>query len=205
MKLLIKLFSPLALLIGKIQWKSTNELSEETKDKIREMLKKDYYVIVTRRNNHLSTYVISFAQFLFTGKFAYWSHALMNLEDEVTTDLDFRLLQATSVGVAYASFEDVFNLQSVALLKPKSMTIDEWTSVLDKARAQLGKSYDTLFDISNDKQLSCIELVRVILQAEPNYASDFKNFEALIAKQGNVTPQSLYDCKDFEVVFEVRG
>ena len=39
--------------------------------------------------------------------------------------------------------------------------------------------------------------------AEPNYATDFANFEALLAQYGELTPNMIRDCPDFEVIFEV--
>lgn len=198
------LFNKIVFLIGKIEWKTTKYVSQEDLLTIKSMLKDDYFVIVTRRGNHLSTYFIGLIEVFLRFKFGYWSHSLMNLEDTVTEDKDFRLMQATGIGTAYAGFDEVFDVQGVALLKPKSMTLDEWTTVLDTAKAQLGKPYDTLFNIADDSKLSCIELTRKILMASPNYDEDFKHFETMIKKYKNVSPQMLYDCEDFEVFFEVR-
>jgi hypothetical protein len=49
----------------------------------------------------------------------------MNLEDTVENIESFRLIEATGVGVHYSLFDKVFNVQSVVLMKPVSMTIDE--------------------------------------------------------------------------------
>lgn len=190
--------------IGRIHWKPKNLLTTDDQQKIRELLIPNYYIILTRRNNHFSTYMISFANFVLTGKFSYWSHVLMNLEDQVKTDDDFLLIEALSTGVQETPFAKVFNVNGAVLLKPKSMTIDKWTSVLDKARTNLGKPYDNLCDLKNDMQVNCVELVRNSLMAEPDYYKNFANFEKMIAKRKNLTPQMFYDCEDFEVVFEVR-
>jgi hypothetical protein len=204
MDFIISLFNKVVAFIGSVEWKPRTAISESDKDKIKQMLKNDYYIVLTRRNNHLSTYFISVIEFFLRFKFAYWTHSVMNLEDTVTTDFDFRLMEATGSGVHYSDFDNVFDAQSAVLMKPKCMTIEKWTSVLDTARAQLGKPYDTLFDIADTSKLSCIELTRMILMSEPNYKEDFKNFEAMIVKYKNLSPQMLYDCEDFEVVFEVR-
>ena len=193
------LFSRFAKWIGSVSWKADKEIPVYSKERIKELLKSNYYIILTRRSNHLSTYIIGALELLMRFKIGYWSHALMNLEDTVTTVDDFRLLQATGKGVDYATFDEVFDVQSVALLKPKCMTIDEWTEVLDTAKRQVGKQYDSLFDIKNDDKVSCIELVRIILMAQTNYKEDFANFEAMITKYKNVSPQMLFDCDDFEV------
>jgi hypothetical protein len=189
---------------GKIHWRPKNLLTEDEHRKIKELLGPNYYVILTRRNNHLSTYMIAFANFVLTGKFSYWSHALMNLEDEVKTDDDFLLIEAIGAGVTTNHFNKVFDCNGVVLLKPKNMTIEDWTAVLDKAKTELGKPYDNLFDLKSDKALSCVELVRTALQADPDYATNFAEFEQMIRKRKNLTPQMFYECPDFEVVYEVR-
>lgn len=188
------------LFIGKIHWPDKRLLNPEELKVIHDLLVKDYYIILTRRGNHLSTLFVSFADFYLTGKWGHWSHALMNLEDELKSDDDFRLIEATGIGVHYTSFDKVFDVQSAVLMKPKSMTVDKWTALLDRAKAQLGKPYDTLFDITSSKALSCVELVRFVLQGEDNYYKDFSNFEAFIEKYGNLSPQMIFDCGDFEVV-----
>jgi hypothetical protein len=190
--------------IGKIHWAPKNTLTADEQDHIRKLLVGNYYVMLSRRNNHMSTYMIAFANFVLSGKFSYWSHAFMNAEDQVTQDSDFRIVEAIGVGVEYTPFDKVFDCNSVVLLKPKNMAIEDWTLVLDKARTEIGKPYDNLFDLKNDQALSCVELVRTALKADPDYDTNFANFEALINKRKNLTPQMFYDCPDFEVVYEVR-
>lgn len=204
-KYLSKLVSPVISFIGKIKWKQRHAISQTDKMVIKRMIIHDYFIILTRRSNHLSTYFISLANFLLTGKFGYWSHSLMNLEDEVTTDDDFRFIEAIGTGTKFSTFDEVFGtVDGVCLLKPKTLTLDEWTAVLDRAKTNLGKPYDTLFDLRNDKELSCVELVRVALQALPDYETRFANFEALIKKRKNLSPQMFFDCDDFEVVYMIR-
>jgi hypothetical protein len=204
MNIFLKIFDTIVNFIGSVSWKQKNPLTAIEKDQIRQMLTEDYYIILTRNNNHLSTYAIAFANLVLTGKFSYWGHALMNFEDKVTTDADFRLMQATRAGVGYATFDEVFNVNSVVLLKPSKMSISAWTDVLDKAKTELGKPYDTLYDLANDNALSCVELVRNSLQADANYTANFIHFEALISKSKNLTPEMFYGCSDFEIAYEIR-
>lgn len=128
----------------------------------------------------------------------------MNVEGDVVSDTDFRLVEAVGVGVKYSGFAQVFDVQGVCLMKPKSMSLDAWTAVMDKAKTQLGKPYDTIFDLKEDTHLSCVELVRNALMAEPNYERDFAHFEKMITSSKNLTPQMFRDCPDFEVVYEIR-
>ena len=192
---------------GKINWTVKSVMTQEERDLVNQKLQPDYFVILTRHNGHFSSYVISVIHFFLTGKKGYYGHALMNLEDTADTIDDFRFVEATGTGVHYSPFTEVFDQQcsSVVLLKPKSMTLTEWTAALDKAKTYVGRPYDTLFDLANDKALSCVELVRCALQGSPDYAVDFANFEKMINKYGNkLDPQMFYECEDFEVVYETR-
>jgi hypothetical protein len=199
-------------LIGKVHWPTKRRLAEEDLNFIREQLKDNYLVICTYRSNHLSSFFIGLGNFLLTGKWGKWSHVLINLEDKVETDADFRLtpasrdmVEAVGTGSRVPTFEEVFDeIQGVAFLKPKSMTLDEWRTVLDAAKGELGKEYDTLFDIADSSRVSCVELVRNILKGQPNYEQDFAAFEAMIAKRKNLTPSMFYSCPDFEVIYERR-
>jgi len=188
-------------LVGKIKWPTSKLINTDDLKVIHDLLVKDYYIILTRRSNHLSTFFIGFANFVLTRKWGHWSHSLMNLEDEVKDDSDFRLIESTSYGVHYTPFEKVFDVSSVALLKPKKFDLCQWTGLLDKAKSELGKPYDTLFNLKDNQALSCVELVRTILMDEPNYLADFAEFEKLIATYKNLTPQMFFDCADFEVVY----
>lgn len=190
--------------LGKIHWGAKNTLTAEEQDVIRQKLIDNYYIMLSRRNNHFSTYMVSFANFVLTGKFSFWAHAFMNAENQVSDDSDFRIVEAIGTGVTYTPFAKVFNVNAVVLLKPKSMSVEHWTKVLDKARTEVGKPYDNLFDLKNDNALSCVELIRTALMEEPGYAVNFANFEALIKKRKNLTPQMFYDCEDFEIVYEIR-
>ena len=200
-----KITSKVVNFIGKIHWKQNQTISVADHEEIRKRLTNHYYLIVTRRRNYLSTYFIGFAHFLLTGRWGFYSHILMNTEDKVTTDADFRLVEAIKKGVTYSSFSDVFGtVDAVGLIKPKNLTLDEWTNVLDAARTQIGKPYDTLFDLKSDKALSCVELIHYALKKSPNYNEDFVHFENMVNKQGNITPQTFVECQDFEVIWSIR-
>lgn len=200
-------------LIGKINWNFLKrffygkhyELTVEELSTIRELLKNDYYIILTRSNNRLSTYAINFSHWWLTGEWGYYAHSVMNLEDEVHDDSDFRLMEATNKhGVAYVDFESAFACDSVALLKPKNMSLSDWTHALDNLKSHHGKKYDTLYNLLDDSKMSCVELTRSALMAVPDYQTKFANFEEMIYKAKNLDPHMFYRCEDFEVVYEVR-
>ena len=204
MNIIQKITSAVAVLTGKINSTLKNPLTTEEKAQLNTLLVPNYYIILTRNNNHLSSYMIGIADFFLRGKFGYWGHALMNLEDTVINNEDFRFVEAIGTGVQYADFDDVMAVNSIVLLRPKNIDIGDWTLILDTAKSDIGKPYDTLFDLKQDKALSCVELVRDALQADPSYATSFANFEAMVQKYGRLTPQMIYDCPDFEVAYEVR-
>ena len=186
--------------ISKVHWEAKYELTPIQKDIIRELLAGDYYIIATRRGNYLSSFFINLGHFLFTGKWGYYTHVLMNLEDEVKDPSDFRLIEATTKGTKYSTFDEVFSgVESVALLKPHSMTIDEWTDCLDAAKVHLGKPYDNLFDVKSDAEVNCVELVKLALKAIPNYEIRFAHFERELASRPTLTPQMFLECQDFHV------
>lgn len=190
--------------VGKIKWKLKGGLTDQDREKLHKLLEDDYYIILTHRRNHLSTYLTSLGHLLLTGKWGFWSHALMNLEDEVQSKADFRLIEAVSAGVEYTPFDQVFDVDAVVLLKPKKLPLGVWTSILDSSKEYLGRKYDTLFDLAHDNKLSCVELVHNVIKHIPGYKVIFASFESAIERRKNLTPQMYYDSPDFEVVFELR-
>ena len=202
-------------LIGKTTWRKIAifhkgryyELTYAEQETIKTLLKRDYYIILTRRKTHLSTYAINLSHWYLTGlkHWGYYSHSLANLEDEVKSEDDFRLIEATNkYGVGYVPFDQVFDCDSVALLKPKGITLDEWTRVMDDLMTHNGKKYDTLYKLADTTEMSCVELVRTALMTLPDYHTRFARFERMIAQANNLDPHMYYNCGDFEVVYEVR-
>ena len=194
------------LQVAKVKWKPQSELSPRQKTVIRELLTDDYFIIATRRSNYLASWFINLGHFLFSGKWGYYTHVLMNLEDEVQSPSDFRLIEAVSEGTQFSSFDRVFSgVESVALIKPISMTVEEWTSCLDAVKVHLGKPYDNLFDVKSDKEINCVELVRLALMALPDYKTRFAHFEETLANRPTLTPQTFLECKDFHVYIEIKA
>ena len=181
------------------------KLTEADHDTIREILAKDYLIILTRRKCHLTTYLIAIVSAFVDHNLSHYTHALMNVEGDIPGNIGYKLIEATGVGVHYSTFMEVFDCDSVALLSPKGVPLAEWTKALDEVKTDLGKCYDTLFDISTDQQVSCVEMVYWGLKSMPDFETRFPKLVALIQERGNnLTPQMLYDTGELEVVFEVR-
>lgn len=189
-----------ALVNGGVYW----DLKEADHDYLRKALTYNYYFILTYRKTHLTSYLINLGNLITTGKWTGWTHFLMNVENEVFEGQGFKIMEATGKGVHYSTFMEVFDCDSVSLLKPRNLTIEDWTLLLDKAKDQYGKPYNTLFDLTNETEISCVQLGLEALRSLPDYQKHFSSFEAMIQKYGNLTPQMYYDCPDFEIVWEVR-
>lgn len=189
----------------KITWAPTRLLTVEDKIELKAKLTKDYYIIATRKSNYLTTFFICMGNFFLTGKWGFYSHVLMNLEDVVKTEDDFRFIEATGLGVHYSVFGAVFDhVDAVALIKPKHMTMDEWTAALDSAKLYLGCPYDNLFDLKSSLEVNCVELIRLALQGIPDYDVKFANFEKMIASKKKLTPDMFHECPDFEIVYTIK-
>lgn len=173
---------------------------------LQESLASDYYLILTRRKTHLTTYSIAFMTWIKQGKWPDYSHALMNLdlEDDAADFMKFKLMEATSTGVHYSRFDEIFDCDYVCLLEPVNMDHDEWKSVMKGLAEQLGKPYDNLFDVYDDTHVSCVEMCLDALRANPNYQRDFPTLEAMIQQAKNLTPQMYRECADFRVVLEIK-
>lgn len=193
----------------------TYDLQSSDRENARDLMTLGSYLWVSRRDSHLTTYLISFLDWLLVLKtwikngregmrprFGYWSHAFMNYDDN-------EIVEAVGKGVLKNFFDDVFDCDAVAALVPRNISRLEWAmlqpKISEELEKQIGKKYDTSFDLSEDDRVSCIELVRLVLKNEiDDYDLKFSNFETIIKMYKNVTPQMLYESKDFVVVWEVR-
>ena len=211
-KLIKPVYVCFVLLLGRVKWEWLREkitgkrfgLTNDDHAHIRDILEQNYCIILTRRNSHLSSYLVSIAGLILRFKYSHWAHALINVEDEAESLGDFVFMEATGIGTHYSSFMQVFDCDSVCLLKPRNVSLDEWNNAFLKMRQYLGRPYDTLFDLLTDNEINCVELVWLALTHLGKYEERFPNFEKLRKRYKKITPQMLYDCGDFEVVFEKR-
>lgn len=210
----LKIWDSILDVFAAIHWSRTQavinggvyyKLNEQDHDAIRDILAKNYLIVLTRRKSHLTTYLIALISAFVDHKVSHYTHALMNVEGDLEGHIGYKLIEATGKGVHFSTFMEVFDCDSVALLAPKGIPLDKWTKVLDKVKTQIGKQYDTLFDITSEENVSCVEMVLVGLRSLPDYEARFPRLVSLIAERGNnLTPQMLYDTGELEVVFEVR-
>jgi hypothetical protein len=190
-----------AVLNGGIYYK----LKEQDLDNIRRLLKEHYCLILTRRSSHLTTYLIYLISWLATRRASHYTHALMNVEGDIPNHIDFKLVEATGRGVHYSTFLEVFDCDSVCVLAPRGVDLVEWTLALQAARDSIGEAYDLLFDLNDEKKVTCVAMCYKAMKHLPDYEVRFpKLLELLKNSNGDLTPQMLYDCGDLDVVFEAR-
>lgn len=216
----MSLKTSLLKLLGKINWEwaqklkigRVGRLTVEQKKKIWEILAKHHCAILTRRETHLSTYGIMLAHFVLTTrawiaagfkgpkpKFAFYSHALVNIEETDTPENpdDFELVEAIGVGVVYSDFEKVFNCDHVCLMLPP------WDIITEIVQKKIGTKYDFELNPDDQSEMSCVELVDwAIKQCAPNPEAH-QVLDQIKKRLKNIDPQSLKDCGLFTVLYEV--
>jgi hypothetical protein len=193
----------LATIPPRISWSKKHDLTDSERDAVAKKLASGYYIILTGSSHHLSSVIVSFLSWIKTGKWAKYSHVLMNCDNIENADQrdQFKFVEATAKGVAYATFDEVFACDRACLLTPKTVSNEEWTRIIDALLTELGRPYDDLFDLADASHLSCVEVVLDALKAA-DYADDFKNLAELIKKEGNLVPEMYRDCSDFTVDLE---
>lgn len=186
------------------------KLSKWQQETIADFLNKHYLITVTRRDFHLSTYLIMLGNFVKTGRFGFWCHTVQNTEeDPVTSKDDFLLIESVGSGVKVSKFETVFNCDHAALLKPKRLTMQEWDSRMDEIKdrffEELGREYDNAFLIFDGRRMSCIEYTLAQLKKLSDFESVFPNVSKILKEKNNMTPDMLFESGDFEIVYMAKN
>jgi len=196
-----KFYHWIAMLPGKISWSNKKAITEQDKAELARLLSSGYYIILTGDKSHLSSIVVSLLSWIKTGTWARYSHALMNCDNitDATDTKSFKFMEATSVGVHYSTFDEIFHCDTVCLLSPKNISNEDWTKIIDALLKQKGRPYDDLFDLADSTHVSCVELVLNALEAA-DY--EFVNLKDLIKQEGNLVPQMYRTCSDFETAYE---
>lgn len=201
-------------LLGKIKWEGLHKLIHgksyclnlEDWYAISKELHKGYFIILTSRKTHLSTYAARFAHFVLTGRWGHYSHALVNVEGERASYgfNDFMFVEAIGKGVVRSTWHEVFNCDSVCILKPRYYSIEEFNATVGSVYADIGKSYDEDFKVFNDQEMSCVEIARERMVDLPGYHEKMRVFEYMIKNEKNLTPEMFRECPDFEVLLEIK-
>ncbi len=194
----------LGVILGYIRWNAGAQLTEDQLQEIKALINTGSYVILTGRTAHLSTYFVTFANWVLTGRSYRWGHALVNFpkETELTTVGEASFLEAlVAKGVTYSPFQSVFkDVQKVALLTPVNITPIEWRIALATADRDVGRPYDSSFNFKSPDKMSCTELIMHIMQAVPSAEEKFPDLTRLLKKKKNITPPMFYSTPDFKIV-----
>lgn len=195
-----KIYHWIAQQLPKVQFRNRRPLTEDEKKKISELLAKDYYIILTANNYHLSSILVRILTLFATGRWPRFSHVLMNVDFIQENDRDkFKFMEATVTGVHHSTFDEIFDCTNYCLLKPRNIHRADLTKSIDELIENDGKPYDDLFDLVDDKRMSCVELVRDALMEISDYDKQFPNLEKLVT-QKRITPEDFFLCKDFITV-----
>ena len=189
------------------KWKYGNKYLLKLKDhaEIAAVLNEGNYLILSRRSSHLTTYLIALVHFILTGKWGYWGHISMNIEKDIIKDFnEFKFIESVGSGVKKSSFHQIFNCDSIAILKPKCPDGIEWEKVIEESLSNLGKKYDLELDLNDESKMNCVELILDALKQVPNYEYKFHGLLAEIKQQKNLTPDMFYECGSFDVILEIR-
>lgn len=193
------------------------DLTSRDREMLRDYCHLGVYIWVTRRETHLTTYLITISDYLLElmayyrngrvgrkPRLGYYSHAFLNADKNT-------FVEAIAKGVIQSLFDDVFNVDAVAALAPSGLSVIEWgmysKKFVEVAKGKIGSRYDTVFNLKDETELSCIELIRMSLRhcmTDADYKLRFKRFEDLITERKNLTPDMIRNCPDFEVVLEMR-
>lgn len=200
-------------LIGKINFEFIYEffygryfsLTPEDHQQILDVLKKGNYIILTRRETHLSTHMANLAHWLLTGRLGYYSHACMNVEASEEGLIDnARFLESVGSGVRIAKFMEIFNCDAVCILKPIMPGRMSWENAVSAGLRKIGSDYDLFFDIRDRSKFSCVEIMLFCIEQITNYKARFHGLLAMIDNEKNLTPDMFIECGSFQKVLEIR-
>lgn len=198
--------------VSKVNWVRVREyftgykhqVTDAEQERLLELLKSKNYLILTQEKAYLSSWLIRIMSYIATGVFPTYSHVLMN--SQVGSDINlngFELIEATNAGVHASTFSYVFDCDNTCILDA-GLTDAEWGIVMLGLRAQLGRSYDDVFNLHDSTHVSCVEMCLLALQALPDFQERFPHLVEMIKRVDQLTPEMYRDCEDFKIVFETQ-
>lgn len=175
-----------------------------TKDIARacEFMLRDRFIGLSWKKTHISSYLIAFAHWLITGRWSFWAHAWINVDNEEFDSSKIKIFEAVAAGTIISPFWKVLNCDAILLLKPKNISEYSWDRAAEYLKNKLGAKYDIWDDFHDDKELNCVELVvEAILHAAPE---SLPNLQKMMRKYNRLTPQMIAECGDFKVCLQIR-
>lgn len=208
MDALRKLWSAVVDKVGALQWEwlMPPKLDRSHHALICQVLSRGNFVILTRRRAHMSTYLVGIGHWFLTGRWGYWSHVCMNVEpDDLDLASSVRIVEAVGAGVRISGFYDVFDCDSVKILRPLIHEGFEWEDVIAQALKSVGRPYDDFFDLSDAEAQSCVEVFWQAMKEDTRFRERFHGLVAQVEREKNLTPSMFEECGSFETMLEIRN
>lgn len=153
------------------------------------------------RATHFSSILIILGHFLLTGRWVKLCHAWINTDDEMKNPFGLKIYESISEGAIESPFWKVILCDGLVLLKPRWVKEENWDKINEVLKRQDGLPYDIFARYKDPSEINCCErVVRAILDVQPDALPALCH---MMKRYGNLTPQMLLECGDFEVVYEV--
>jgi hypothetical protein len=210
------MISFLAWLIGRINFDSIRYLItgqsynlnyKDITDALK-LMKTGRYVGLVTRKSHLSTWVICLGHYIacwMHGKkpnIGKYGHCFLHLEDDLTDNEGFQIVEAVEKGCKISEFWDVLLVDSICLLRPKNYSDDQLEEMINISKKYVGLPYDKKSNMHDHSSVNCVEgqyaaLMSIDMNGLPNLNAWLKSTKL-------ITPDMIRDCGDYEIVYETR-
>lgn len=208
MKKLFKLF--MIYVIGRVNWTGLSyfitgkeyKLTNDDVKKLADYMLKERVVGISARNTHLSTLMATLGHFILTRRWLWVGHAFINVDDEQSDPFGMQIFESVGAGAIVSPFWKVILCDYVWLGKPKYVKESDWEKIHQVLLSQQGIVYDIFCNPRDASALNCVErVVLAILTVDP---TALPSLSRMMEKYGNLTPQMVIECGDFEVCLEIK-
>lgn len=90
-----------------------------------------------------------------------WEHELIKPHQHAIEFEGARIIEALRPGVQYNTLRHFMDIDDLAIVRPKDLSLEKKREYLENAFRQIGKSYDFNFDVETNERIVCSELAYV--------------------------------------------